>query len=765
MNHLRLLLLLFYLLSKNIFAQTDKNIWREHLPYNKVHTLTSSKEKIFCATPDALFIYNKTDKTVEKKSKIKGLSDIGVGSIVYNKKHKCLIVGYKNGNIDIIKNEKIYNLPDLKQKNTIIDKTINHISTFGDKVYLSCAFGIVVLNIEKLEFEDTYTIKNNGKITPINQTILFENEIIALTKSGLFKAPKNSLYLSYYKNWTKDTSLILANENFLSATIFNNKLLVANTIEKTKKSVLQAYDGKKWESISDTMKNIKYLYSKKDKLLILNDLANINYTDVYNNSYHLINRYNTWAASTAFIDENNFLYVGTMQNGLVIKYEGKNVSSIIPNGPSENRVFEIEANGDEMLVTQGGHYVTGVAFYFGSKFNIFSNNTWKQIDDGKDRKLEKVYDVISFTTQKGNKNRYFASTWGNGLVEIENNKVKTIYNQKNTNGILGNKISDCTFDNKGNLWIVNSFSEYPFVVKTPDNKWYHYQYNRLWSNKVTHKILSTSWGDFWTISNRGKDDGLFVWNDNGTPENGSDDTFKKLALKNKEGDVIDNIINDIAQDIDGNIWLATSKGVVVFEQAKKALKENDFFAKRPQLEEDGFVKYLLEKENVSSIAIDGGNRKWFGTKGGGLFLVSADGTQQLANYNTKNSKIFSDVILTLEINPESGELFVGTDKGILSMMTYAAESKENYDKIYAFPNPIKGDYDGIITINGLMYQTDVKITDLAGRLVFHTKSRGGNAIWNGRDLNGNLVHSGIYTILCTNKDGSKSGITKILIVR
>lgn len=765
MNHFKYLFLLLLFLTENLMSQVNLDSWREHLPYSNVHTIAISEEKIFCATPDALFFYDKLDKTVEKKSKINGLSDIGVGSIAYSEKHKCLVVGYKNGNIDLIKNEKIYNLPDLKQKNTIIAKNINHISIFEQKAYLSCAFGIVVLNIEKLEFEDSYTIKNKQKTLSVNQTIFFGNEIIALTTEGLFKAPKNSLYLSYYKNWKKDTNLISADKNAISATIFNDKLLVVNTDERTKKSVLQAYNGKKWKNINDTIKNAKHLSSKKDKLLIINDLNNIAHTDVYNNSYQLTDRYFTWDAYKAFIDEDNYIYLATIKNAMEIKQGGKHITSIIPNGPSENRVFEIKANGNEILATQGGNYVTGAAFYFSSKFDIFSNNTWKQIDDGQDKKLEKIRDVVNFTTQKGNKNRYFASTWGDGLIEIENNKVKTIYNNENTNGILGNKVSDCTFDNKGNLWIVNTFSENPFVVKTPDNKWYHYKYGGLWSNKVTHKVLYTSWGDFWTISNRGKDDALFIWNDNGTPENGADDVFKKLALKNKEGDVIDNIINDIAEDMNGNIWLTTSKGVLVFDKAQNALKGNDFFARRPQLEEGGFVKYLLENENVSCMGIDGGDRKWFGTKGGGLFLVSADGTEQLANYNTKNSKLFSDVILTLAINPENGELFIGTDKGILSMMTYASESKENYNKIYAFPNPIQGDYEGIITISGLMYQTDVKVTDISGKLVFHTKSRGGDAIWNGRDLKGNLVSSGIYTVLCTNKDGSKSGITKILIVR
>jgi hypothetical protein len=168
---------------------------------------------------------------------------------------------------------------------------------------------------------------------------------------------------------------------------------------------------------------------------------------------------------------------------------------------------------------------------------------------------------------------------------------------------------------------------------------------------------------------------------------------------------------------------------------------------------------------VTSIAVDGANRKWLGTAGGGLFLVSADGTKELLVWNTDNSKLLSNQITALEMNTQTGELFIGTDKGLQSFMGTATDANPDFSSIYAFPNPVKEGYNGTITIRGLMYQTNVKITDLAGYLVYETISNGGDAVWNGKDMSGEDVQNGIYLVLCTTADGEQAEATKILIVK
>jgi hypothetical protein len=204
----------------------------------------------------------------------------------------------------------------------------------------------------------------------------------------------------------------------------------------------------------------------------------------------------------------------------------------------------------------------------------------------------------------------------------------------------------------------------------------------------------------------------------------------------------------------------------VYDYPRNVFNEHSaFYARRPQLVVDGYLKALLEGENVTTIAVDGANRKWIGTEGGGLFLVSPDGTEQVMVWNVDNSKLFSNNITSIDINQKTGEVFIGTDKGVQSYKSTATESKPNYDHIYAFPNPVKDGYNGVITIRGLVYKTNVKITDVAGYLVFETTSNGGDAIWNGKDVAGNEVVSGVYLVQCTTPDGLQSEVTKIMIIR
>ncbi len=754
-----LLVILLQLFISNSQAQIAKGQWRDHLPYNTAHTIALAGNKVYCASEHSMFYYDKSDKSVHRMSKTTGLSDLGIGYIAFSDEYNSLIIGYINGNVDIIKNGKKYNIPDIKNKDILASKEINHIYLENEKAYLSCGFGIVLIDINKLEVTDTYVIGPSGSFLGINASIIFEQNIFALTETGVLKADKDDPFLSYFDQWTKETSLSNYSENFNSVTIFNNQLFVSNNFTNTDSCTVQAFNGNSWQVVFDDIKVVKSISSSNNQLIITNRW----HVDTYNQAFERLKHATARNGQHALLDEEDYLWVADSKEGLLIRKTGVYVNPIAPSGPKSDRVFDIHFNTNEMLVAPGGYIRTGYGLNQAAEIYVFSDEDWSLIGRKNNPDAPLMNDLVCFASQSGNSNNYYAGTWGFGLVEINNNSISNIYTSENTDNILGNYVSGCTYDNDGNLWLMNRNRENSFVVKTTDNNWYSYNYGGLWGNTDTYKIIYTSYGDFWTISNRGN--GYFVWNSNDTPENGADDTYRKRALLNDKAEVIDKILNDIVQDLEGSIWIATSNGVAVYDNPQQAIESDQFYARVPQIVIDGYLKGLLEGEEVTSIAVDGANRKWFGTKSGGLFLVSADGTEQLQIYNTLNSPLLSNSIKTLEINSVTGELFVGTDKGIISFMTTATAGKESFSKIYAFPNPVKGNYDGLITIRGLMYETNVKITDLSGQLVFETTSNGGDAVWNGRDKQGNLVSSGVYLVLCTIPDGSKSEVTKIMIVR
>lgn len=753
------------LLAFNVSGQIPVGTWRDHLPYSNGRTIALSPDRVYCATDLALFYYDKADDAITKLSKINKLSDLEVGYIAYNNDVEKLIIGYENGNIDIIENDTKYNYPDIKIKNILSDKAIHHILIEGNLAYLSTGFGIVVFNMEKNEFADTYIIGKGGSYMKINNTAIYNNFIYALTDNGVYKGDLDDPFLANYENWSKVASLENPDEKYYSSAVFSNQLLMVNSINNTDSCHINIFDGQIWDTIFTNTPRIKSISSDGSTLSVVSK----EFVDVYNANMNIIltQEYSLYTQH-AIYDENENLWSANSQYGITLTNSKYTRKKIFPNGPSNKNVFKIYHNNGNILVAPGGYAPTGHNAYYSANVYNFSDEQWVNLIDDVDNSnmINDLRDVVDFASQQ-NSNYYMAGTWKYGLIEVQDNKVVNVYNNENTDGVLGNAIGGMTYDNYGNLYIVSNYSEKPFVVKTPDNKWYSYTYDQDWVGFVLNssvKLINTYNNDKWTISSRGL--GILVWNDNFTPEYQADDNYKMFDLKDEINKVIDKQLNDIVQDVEGAIWIATSNGIAVYDYPQNALNdERDFYARTPQIVVDGYLKPLLEGETVTAIAVDGSNRKWLGTEGGGLFLVSPDGTEQIMIWNVDNSKLFSDNIVSIDINQKTGEVFIGTDKGMQSYKSTSTEYKYDYNDIYAFPNPVKGDYNGIITIRGLMYQTNVKITDISGHLVFETISNGGDAIWNGKDMTGNKVATGIYMVLCTNSDGSQSEATKIMVIK
>jgi FlgD Ig-like domain len=185
------------------------------------------------------------------------------------------------------------------------------------------------------------------------------------------------------------------------------------------------------------------------------------------------------------------------------------------------------------------------------------------------------------------------------------------------------------------------------------------------------------------------------------------------------------------------------------------------------VEVDGFNGYLLETEDVRAIAIDGANRKWFGTTNG-IFVQNPNGDQQVTKYTSTNSPLFDNAINDIQINPRNGEVWIATEKGVQTLRTEAVNgTKINLPSAYAYPNPVRPEYQGLISIYGLARDANVKITDAAGNLVYEGKSLGGQAVWDGRDYTGKRAASGVYLIFATSSETFENPdaiVTKVVIL-
>jgi hypothetical protein len=350
-------------------------------------------------------------------------------------------------------------------------------------------------------------------------------------------------------------------------------------------------------------------------------------------------------------------------------------------------------------------------------------------------------------------------------------QLKQIYNQDNsplqninpfTNGFV--RVGGMAFDQMHNLWINNSDVSKPIQVLKNNGEWKSFAIGNTINAPTMSDMIVDEFNQKWVVLPRGF--GLLVYNDNYTIDDESDDYYKQLDIRDETGALITNNIYCIAQDLDGVIWLGSDLGVLAYYNPGGFKDNNNFFASRLKVyeqENDTVVQYLLETQTVTAIAVDGANRKWLGTSGGGVFLVSDDGQQTIVSFNKENSPLISNNIKDIEINDNTGEVFFATDLGIVSYKGTATTGHADFFDVYVYPNPVMSNYTGEITITGLVSNVDVKITDVAGNLVYETRALGGQAQWNAMNFKGERVKTGVYLVFNSNVDGTKTYVTKILV--
>ncbi|MBK7030982.1 MAG: T9SS type A sorting domain-containing protein [Bacteroidales bacterium] len=260
-----------------------------------------------------------------------------------------------------------------------------------------------------------------------------------------------------------------------------------------------------------------------------------------------------------------------------------------------------------------------------------------------------------------------------------------------------------------------------------------------------------------------RDLSLIVFNDNNTLDNAADDQVRKLTNAPGNGDLPGNGIASLAVDMDGQLWIGSDQGVAVIYSPENVFEGGNYDAQIIQVEEEGFLHPLLETEAVTAIAINGNNEKWLGTDKSGVFLMSADGSKEIYHFTAENSPLLSNSITGIKVASD-GEVFFGTANGIVSYKDASQPPAAELDSVYVYPNPVRENYTGPIAITNLVSESNVKITDMGGNLVWETMAEGGRVVWDGKDLDGDRVRTGVYIVFITNADGSKKSVAKILFI-
>ncbi len=763
-------ILAFFLFNSLLAQGIPIGEWRDHLPYLQAIAVGDAGDRIFCATQSSLFYLRRDDYSINRMTKINGLSDIGISNIAYHQNTGTLVIAYKNSNIDLYVGNQIVNISDIKRKNIPGKKNINKILFVGNMAYLSCGFGIVQLDLMRYEIKNTYYIGPQGTRIEVMDLAFDGNVFYAATEAGIFFADKNEPNLANFEYWHRDTTINDYYDKFSFAVCFAGRLIVNRNTPGTAADTIYYKEGGQWHYL-DTIfsgKNRNVVQST-GRLVVSYEF----YSLVYDTSLTMVRGVFDYFGrfiepQHTIIDAANFIWMADKNLGLVMYDPNGWCVSVFPNGPGTSNVFKISAfNGDVWVAPGLRDESTWNNMYNSDGIFSFVDEKWSNIDKTVFGGFDTVHDIVTIAVDPTNNKRVYAGSWRCGLLEFYNGQFSNIYTDLNSTLAPSQSfywigVGGLAFDNDNNLWVTNSSVTNILSVKTPAGQWYTYNFPSLVNDNVIGEVVIDQYNQKWVIVGRGN--GIIVFNDNGTLANTADDKAKKLNTVVGNGNLPSANVVSMAVDLNGEIWVGTDKGVAVFYSPGNVFSGQNFDAQQILVTLNGYNQYLLESETVTAIAVDGANRKWIGTASSGVFLLSADGTEEILHFDTDNSPLFSNSIKSIGINHENGEVFFGTAQGIISYKGTSTMGSEEYGNVYAFPNPVRENYNGYIAIKGLVTDVDVKITDVAGNLVYSTIAEGGQAIWNGRNLNGEKVKTGVYLVFCSNTDGSKTFVTKILFI-
>ncbi len=743
--------------------------WKTFMPYGNSSGVFDAGDKVYSIASKTVFSYEKNTGTIQIYDKANGLSDVGIKIANYDPASKVLAIAYNNSNLDLIYNgTDVYNIPDIKNKNTISAISINGISFYNGNAYVSSDMGVSVIDLTKKEISNTYIIGSNGGQVKVYSAAADGTNIYAATEEGVKHAPLNSPNLQNFNNWILyDTTQNLPKKKATFVAAYNNKVYAV--IAVTGCDTLYEFNGTAW---------LKKYFNTPDTFTGLN---------VTNNNLY----FTTWSTSdfsgkNGKTDVSGVLTTLTAQHlrpmgwfessgvaweadawGGLFKNNNGNLERIVPDGPGSSAVFDVDAVDGTLNVAPGGVDDSWGFTWNRDGFFVYKNNQWKTTNQYSFAPMANYTDVLSTATCRERDKTYFGS-FLSGLIEVDNNWGNiTLYDKWNSmlEGAAGDtqrtKISAMTTDRNGNVWIGNSGATKPIkMIPADGGEWK--EFSVPYSFALMKRMLIDQNGQLWAPV-RGSGEGLLVWSNNGTPDDPTDDVSRILNTGSGTGGLPDPMVFSIAEDKDGNIWAGTSQGIGVFYCPGSVLTSNGCDADQIKVERDGYIGYLFGTESVRAIAVDAANRKWIGTTNG-LWLISDDGKKELLKFTIDNSPLPSNQITDISIDDKTGEVFVGTLGGIVSYQGDAMGECDDCDGALVYPNPVKPDYTGPIAIKGLTDNAYVKITDVTGTMVYQGKAHGTQMIWDGKGYKGDRAKSGVYLVFSSTDLGKEKQVAKILLL-
>ena len=777
----RLLFLIGLLLATIASGQDNPvalGVWRSHLSYEFIYDAVESQDAVYFASTEAILKVNKEDLSFEHLNKVSGLNGMGISTLAFYKEENLLIVAYLDGNIDILHEDgRVTNLNAIAQnKNITGDKSVKHIYCADQRLHFSCSFGLVIYNLKLGEFVETVFTQP----VKVNACSRLGEELFLATNAGIYTInTTTSPNIADFTRWEKHGQLEgLPTNNYASRKIitFQQKIYADisgtlmvyengwNHVSGTNQSTGQAYSM--WNPTSTHaayIQNFDFALSYNEDKLIINTQTRTYY--VFDANHNVEEKYHpqAWRVRKVLIDQEGIHWAADQA------FFHRDYKHLKPNRPLAKVVADLHVDQEGALwVASSTFYGYNNSFEWNGYFR-YKNGDWTMFNARTEPALDSMLAVIRVASNPKN-NTVYISSFRRGLIEMDADENIRIYDQytagdpisRATGDVQNTRVTGLAVDDEGTLWLCNGSSyTTPLIAKKLNGEWKAFSGGKLSQEFKFQGIAIDRSGYKWVQHLDGK---ITVF-DEGNWDNDTDN--RQIQLSTANTDLPSNTIGAIVADKKGEIWVGTPEGIVIFNGRPDIFdaQSNNKKGYRPIIKQDNFNGHLLEGDVINDIAVDGGNRKWVATKNG-LFLLSANGEEQLAYFTAENSPLFDNDVQHLAIDGVTGTLYMSTRHGIQSFRGEATRGEKRMKKeaVYVFPHPVEPDYTGPIAISNLVDDANVKITDISGRLVYETTALGGQAIWHGTDYNGRRVQSGVYLVFTVNEDGTQKGACRILFM-
>ena len=761
-----------FLLINNTYGQQDQKIgeWKSFLPYNDGRWVTQSKDKIYYSTELSLFSIDKSDVTdFMFFSKIDGLTDVGIKQIKYNEFSEQLIVVYDNSNIDIIEDGEVTNIGDVKNNQILTgDRSINDIHVLNEEqVFFGTAFGVIELNLERLEF--TSTVFTNIGVNDITSN---GNTLYAATDDGIyFVDVETNNNIADFSSWS-----LLDDQDGLPVVYSCDHV--------------EVYDGRLYANIENTLyqqeengqfinqpiigfesHDIKYLSLGQTELIVGVQSGSIGraiFIDASNNQKEIDNICANITLYAIEDEQGRIWYADRFSNIRWAESDSSPCNYTRTNSPAQAEVSDIAVKDGVLYAASGGVQDNYTPLANREGFYILENGIWTTYRKESIPATDPIEFINVFQIEAHpSDDRIYVASYYEGLLEFDpKTQEAQVFKETNSpiSGTVGDanreRISGLAFDNNEVLWLNNFGAVTPLIAYTPEGNFH--AFNPAGDNQLAKVVVDQN-GYTWSVLTNASG-GVVVHNSNGTLEDPNDD--QSIFINTSNSELQTGTVNTIAVDLDGEVWVGTNEGPVIFDSSP-SLFDGENLGSRRKVLQDSIAAFLLETEDIRAIAFDGANRKWLGSRNG-IFVQSPDGETLEAQFNIDNSPLFDNIINAFEYDGDTGIMYISTNKGMQSYRTQTLGSTRIHsNQVYAYPNPVRPDFSGPIAIKGLARDANVKITDLNGKLVFETTALGGQAIWDGTDYTGRRAQSGVYFVFSTGTasfDTPDSFVTKIMIV-